>query len=1203
MVRPRLLILPLLQGWDAAAASLRVNVLMLPDANPREPLSDGWPAAIPSAPAFEGATLSLRAAFPGDPDALPTLDAFEPSEHVFSLVPPAEQSAILDELEERFPIVLPPTPHVPSAANRLGKYLPLSYRSAFAFVSPKTPLAFIDDQYHCALRCRPKGPPQVPPKPFQVSWPQAIAFVLRHPLLARSLGLIHSVTVPVGASFSNGGWLCFTLDEGSAFADQVAADPEFVRSYATRVPKLVREQSRAVFTPTLFPVAANAAAAAALGNFDQALWEASVYDDGFTRIVHVSQPRTRDPIEESDSGSSPLEDLGLAIGWDDEDILMAQNRGVGLEPDGSVPAPAPHAVVGYRVDVARDDDPIWRSLCLVHAPSQTFGPVALGDLDWEQPFEVHPRKVNDRFYLPIMFAHWRGRSLITATPEERRLSGVQLDNDSGVRPAGLENVRLQWGESYRIRVRLADLSGGGPAAVDEPDQPVPTQVARWRFRRFVPPGAPGIVAYGNALPTTQYSVSRPRLGFPEATFTAIPGAFDALVAQMKAAIASSEATRPALPDPDAEALEIAVLVRAPAFDPLSDRDGFQLLYSTYRAFPIDSSTPLALGLTFVDCARLSDRAWEAKPAHPGLGSGAIEVPTARDVRIRMRCVTREDPDYFGNDAARTGVWSDLTSEPIRVEATSEPPLFAAFMESDAIVSVFLQPEPPTSAPSLDAALQTLASTKLAARFAAAAALVEDQGTLLGEPGRRVVFGCSGLKHHLPPDRSSLVLTAPAELPTRWLNVVRLSADRDWTWKGLDAPALVAHRTLRAIGAAGAVSITEELMTIVVQHAVNGQALRGDVDRESTGIVLVDAFAPVLIAGLPYEIEVIYEIQAHLANGRTETLTLTNHLPVTTPPAQLPRVVSVGHAFSDYQIGERYSHTAPRMRRLWIEFAEPPIDPRDGYFVRVLAHAPDPLLLRGSQAIEEPVGYTQPALDPELVRVIRPGQSDDFSGLHAMQLLEGSDTGRHYLVPLPPNVPPDGGELFGFFTYEICVGHRRGTAASPFWSTTRGRFGPSLVLEGVQHPPPWVDCQVRWVGNELVGSATFAEAVLDGRRLTADPPNTEIWLMLYCQVLQADGEAHRNILLGRKRIERQRRSRLDRGRGAPRRPAAYASWTKREIEAMLSTLGLPDDMPLSVLAVEMLPEPNAGFADPLGGDLGEVRILRTSPLVVVEKRCC
>ena len=59
---------------------------------------------------------------------------------------------------------------------------------------------------------------------------------------------------------------------------------------------------------------------------------------------------------------------------------------------------------------------------------------------------------------------------------------------------------------------------------------------------------------------------------------------------------------------------------------------------------------------------------------------------------------------------------------------------------------------------------------------------------------------------------------------------------------------------------------------------------------------------------------------------------------------------------------------------------------------------------------------------------------------------------------------------------------------------------------------------------------------------------------------------------------------------PRLRTAYASWSDDALHALLAPLGLPATSPLSVLAVELLPEPNGGFGDPLGGDLGDVRIL-------------
>jgi hypothetical protein len=731
---PRLSIIPLLQTWDAQSGELRVNVVVLPDADPRRPLSDGWPMPVPTAPAFEGAQIVLRAALPGDPALLPTRADVPTVGDPFLLALPTAQAAILDELEVRFRIVLPPVPLTRSPATRLGKYLPESYRGAFAFVAPKTPLAFTDDTYHRALRCRPTVPRPPARPPGEVSWPEALAFALRHPLLARALGLVHTVTVPAAGAFAAGGWLYFALDDTSAFAAQAAADAGFVRAFATRVPPLKPGQARAVFTPTVFPVAVDASGVAAFGNVDHALYEAAAYDDGFARIVHASQPRTADPIEEGEDGPPPLLDVGMALGWDDEDVLLAQNRAMGVEPDDSMPGGAPQVVLGYRVDVATDADPTWRSLCRVRARGVAFGPVALGDLEWEQPYEVHPRQINDRFFLPIMFARWRGRSLVAMTREDRLLAGIATATSTPDEPVGLEEVRLQWGRQYRVRVRLADLSGGGSAPSTDPDTPTSTQVARWRFRRYVAPGPPTVVTIGTATRPTTYAVRRPSLGYPEATYTGIGDARDQLIAQMEASLAGGPERRPELPDPDVEAIEIAVRVRMPAFDPSADPDGYRQLYAAYRAFRADPAAPAPLQLRVIDAARLSDHVWEAMPAFPGPGEGPIEVPSNRDVRVLVRCVTRDDANYFGNAAARRGPWRELSTTPIRAAATAEPPVFAPTSPLEALASVFLQPDAPTTSSNGDAALQTKPSPKLAARLAAPSACWRTVGRCWPNPG-------------------------------------------------------------------------------------------------------------------------------------------------------------------------------------------------------------------------------------------------------------------------------------------------------------------------------------------------------------------------------------------------------------------------------------------------------------------------------------
>jgi hypothetical protein len=69
------------------------------------------------------------------------------------------------------------------------------------------------------------------------------------------------------------------------------------------------------------------------------------------------------------------------------------------------------------------------------------------------------------------------------------------------------------------------------------------------------------------------------------------------------------------------------------------------------------------------------------------------------------------------------------------------------------------------------------------------------------------------------------------------------------------------------------------------------------------------------------------------------------------------------------------------------------------------------------------------------------------------------------------------------------------------------------------------------------------------------------------------------------------------------PTAEASFSDAQLEALLGEYGLAAETPLSVLAIELIPEPNSPFDDPLRSELGEVRILRTSPLVAIEGVCC
>jgi hypothetical protein len=224
----------------------------------------------------------------------------------------------------------------------------------------------------------------------------------------------------------------------------------------------------------------------------------------------------------------------------------------------------------------------------------------------------------------------------------------------------------------------------------------------------------------------------------------------------------------------------------------------------------------------------------------------------------------------------------------------------------------------------------------------------------------------------------------------------------------------------------------------------------------------------------------------------------------------------------------------------------------------------------------------------------------------MKLTPSNHSDRHYLLPLPPGLSEDAPELFGFWTYEVRAGHDRNPVTKePVWSTAQARFGRPLRTTGVQHPAPRLSClPLRATFDEIdqdgiVVTAPFASPVLNGARLTSlnGGSRTQMWFMLYAQVRRADAAQMLNVLVGKTR------GGLAPQDQAARDLSAMGRFLKAEIERRLRELALPIDAPLSVLAVELLPGGDPGkIIDPLGRQLGDQRILRTSPLVPVEATC-
>lgn len=1206
----KLTLVPYLQRWDHATRILSIRLLIAPTGNPLEPLVLS-PAGVP---AFADANFAFSVNISDTVDALPQRTLVD---QVTVLPDPSSGAATVNSPNARTiftaikaALEIPDTPAADTFSpqgrdltKQIHKYLPVSYRHAFAFVKPRTSLAVIDDTYHCLMQCPPE--PEPPQPPMVIGWGEALAFAMRQPRLAEALGLIVNLDVPLDGAprLEQGGWLWVELAAASDFFAQTST-AGFLRSLATRVPELPVAGERPVFTPVVFPVSDDATAASALGNFDKVFVETVRFDDGFSKIVHARQPLSANVLDEEGNGAPIGRDEGIQLAWDDEDILEGQNRALGAPPDGEDPVLAPRGVFGYRVDVRPEGGATWTSLSRVNAPLNVG--VNLGIALEERWSEVVPAEHSNQIWLPAWFVNWRGGSLVVSTNDEQRLMNAPPGRPEPVVPINSDDVELRYGRRYEFRVRLADTTGGGPAADSTPNRTGESPVALVHMKRH---RAPSIVEVDTVTPGPDGTLAsariwRPRLGYPEAVFAGGPSVRVSLLAQIATNDAGlpTDARAPTIHDPDTAFLQIRVLIRPPKFDPLADDDGFIQWYKTTRQFPADPTQPLDLTLAWQDAADYREIDISSQLGTEGAVAGPITLTTARDVRLEVRALGRNDLTYFASQKARLGLVEEID---LHAQATelAESNLLRPLPPSDMLRSVFLRPDLFGDRALIHAVVaQNEPSPALLGRLASALDLVADGPMLMGQVGDRIAFSCAGLTYYAAPDASSIEFADPAELAGQWINAVQVVINRDWTWRGAGSPTLLVNRTVTLPGAAGAVSESVNVGTIELMNTVNVQATRKP-DRSFTRMVFIDALPPRMGPdGFPYEMAVTYKVHLLLEGGGGANQSIETRLPVVTPPTQAPEVVAAGIALTPYDRDADYASTASRTKCLWLEFKEPLADPRDSWFVKPLTNTPDPMLLPGVEPVADPIMVEGVPLDPELVRVITPGQVQDLTGLSTMQRLEPSaNSNRHFLVPLPPNTDSGSPELFSFYTYEIRAGHDHGPVSDPLWSTAQGRFGESLVLEGVQHPAPELTCSViAEPGGAIRVRAPYAPPYVGLRRVLPNPPNTEIWIVLYARVVQADASTKRNIQIDLRRLRIRGKQRV---KTTPLFVEGEISWSGAEVQAALHLAGLPEVTPISALAVELLPEPNGSFDDPLGGDLGQVRILRTSPLSSVEHDCC
>ncbi|MEL6923734.1 MAG: hypothetical protein AAFO94_06765, partial [Bacteroidota bacterium] len=1021
------------------------------------------------------------------------------------------------------------------------------------------------------------------------------------------------------AHFSNGGWLYVDLDNDSDYRAQKDVEDTFVKCYAARIPALTAETARQLFAPVLFPVLFKAQASdpdpAPNGNYDQLFQEAATYDDGFAKTVHCQQPPNRDLLVEEHDGATPTKDVGIRLGWDDEQILIWYIRQLETAPGGDLNGriDAPLGVFGYSIDVRETEgvERPWESMTQVSnrqplvLSRQEGGAtqlIELGNFDGDLPFQVYPMQLDGRknltYWLPMYFANWNGHNMVLPDEDAARIyqtinENVRPDpddpiNDTGTGVSGpaqnqLNQIyeapdyttELRYGRNYEFRIRMQDLSGGAPTLSDEPINETAGDITSCNFRRFLAPNQPRIqelfpsgndddmLANRDTPPNvTQLNIQRPKLGYPAVVYTGeYSDPIQRLIDQSNLGIDFNDADHSVnaehrvglgIADPDVDRLEITVelaSLKLDKIDGISGKDDYVHFYTTTRAFPTvnndnDYEAVLNVPIEYRD-AKVIHVGAEADPVNDlDLSDeidalSAIVLPTGRVARLTIRAVCTDKDDYYAFENPGNPVLDTRYGEPVQIavyEASAdERELLIQAPGVPQLQGIFLQPDAITASDGRITTLllgqQETAQVNNLQQLADQLNLESTKLTLNAPKGERVVFGCSSrIRHTLAPDHSSLTFASKSDLAGHWLCCISLVIDRDWMWDALETRGFVIRRTKKYTHADAAESTNALVGDFELIRTASFEALH-DPQRESTRLVFIDAVEPKAdrpdsssepdfpdSIDLSYTIETIFKADHATQQDASETLEL--RLPITTPPAQVPQIVSVGMALSPYQRNEAYSATEVRKRQLWVEFAEPVKDPQTIIFARVLANAPDQLISNNNPALLAAPAEPALPIDPEPIRVLMPGATNDLAGLNAMQPMEKSSTSdRHYLLPLPPGLHADSDELFGFFTYEFRVGHfRRPDTEAMVWSTAQGRYGRRLRVTGMQHPAPTLTCMPNRDKDKLWVTAPYAVAVHDGKNVTAQPPRTQLWALLYAQVQQADKRDFRNILIDDRQLD-------------------------------------------------------------------------------------
>lgn len=220
--------------------------------------------------------------------------------------------------------------------------------------------------------------------------------------------------------------------------------------------------------------------------------------------IEASAARLRDAATAANPRLPPIKSGGFALAQRSIGAALQRHRernGAREDVAAGAPLDADDLLLGYRVDIKRGSDDQWRSLMLRHTAYHVAGnvPVGVAEGAVEEAHLKHGSAFDHGdgvLHRDDLVARWTGWSLAVPQPRlDGQATGTETNAASPVAGFGFRMStvagslpKLRFGDVYQMRLRAADVAGGG-LGLDDPsaDRCITAAVAFGRYEAVSAP--------------------------------------------------------------------------------------------------------------------------------------------------------------------------------------------------------------------------------------------------------------------------------------------------------------------------------------------------------------------------------------------------------------------------------------------------------------------------------------------------------------------------------------------------------------------------------------------------------------------------------------------------------------------------------------------------------------------------------------------